>query len=138
MSRQFTISQLAKAAKVPTTTIRYYERAGLLQPEDRSEGNYRLYSDESLQRLRFIRAAQSVGFTLDDVKALLGSQEGQPPLCRDVRVLIEERLADIGKRLAELQQVQRVLTAALRKCRRSRQDGCCHVIESLRDTSGLE
>jgi DNA-binding transcriptional MerR regulator len=68
MGRQYTITQLAQAANVPTTTLRYYERAGLVLPEGRSQGNYRLYSDESLRRLRFIRAAQAVGFTLDDVR----------------------------------------------------------------------
>ena len=57
MSQQYTISRLAKAVGVPTTTLRYYERVGLLEPEDRTEGNYRLYTDESLSRIKFIRAA---------------------------------------------------------------------------------
>jgi len=65
---QYTIGALARAAEVPTTTVRYYERTGLLPPEGRSGGNYRSYSVRSLERLRFIRAAQANGFTLDDVK----------------------------------------------------------------------
>ena len=68
MPTQFTISQLAKAADVPTSTLRYYERVGLVIPETRSHSNYRLYGDESLEKLKFIRAAQAVGFTLEDVK----------------------------------------------------------------------
>lgn len=131
MSRQFTISQLAKAAEIPTTTVRYYERIGLVEPEDRSAGNYRLYSDESLQRLKFIRAAQAIGFTLDDVRALLG-EAGDVPCCGDVQQLIEDRLAEIDQRLNDLRQVQRVLKSALAKCQTSNARRACHVLESLK------
>lgn len=135
MSRQYTISELAKAVSVPTTTLRYYERVGLLTPEGRTGGNYRLYSDASLQRLRFIRAAQATGFTLGDVRILLGSQEGHTASCGEVQRLIEERLSGIEQQLKDLRTVQRVLKAALRKCRDTERDGCCHVIESLTGTS---
>ncbi len=135
MSRKYTISQLAKAAGVPPTTLRYYERVGLLEPEGRSGGNYRLYTDESLRRLRFIRAAQSIGFTLDDVTALLGTCDGKPPACRDVQSLIELRLTDIDERLKDLRNVQRVLKTAMTKCKAGEQTGCCHVIETLRSKS---
>ena len=134
MGRQFTISQLARAAGVPTTTLRYYERAGLLGPEDRSAGNYRLYTDESLRRLKFIRAAQSIGFTLDDVKTLLGIHDGEAPACPDVQALIHERLTDIEERLKDLRHVQRVLKSALEKCKEMQQAGYCHVIETLRNS----
>lgn len=135
MSGRYTISQLAHAADVPTTTLRYYERIGLVQPKDRSAGNYRLYGDESLRTLQFIRAAQSIGFTLDDVKTLLGAQDGGVPTCRDVQGLIEERLADIGARLRDLRHVQKVLKSSLENCRKTEQAGCCHVVETLRRKS---
>lgn len=135
MGKQFTISQLAEIVGVPTTTVRYYERVGLLKPEDRSAGNYRLYSDESLRRLKFIRAAQAVGFVLDDVKELLGRADQEPPPCRDVQALIEQRLADIDEKLKDLRHVQRVLKSSLAKCRETEQAGCCHVIETLRRKS---
>ena len=61
MASPYTIGQLARAAGLPTSTLRYYERAGLLEPTGRSEGNYRLYGEEALERLRFIRAAQATG-----------------------------------------------------------------------------
>ncbi|REJ65787.1 MAG: heavy metal-responsive transcriptional regulator [Planctomycetota bacterium] len=130
MSRQFTISQLAKAAGIPTTTVRYYERIGLVKPEDRSAGNYRLYSDDSLQRVKFIRAAQAIGFTLDDVRELLG-EGGSVPCCGDVQQLIEDRLAEIDQRLKDLRQVKRVLSGALTKCQTSNPRRACHVLESL-------
>lgn len=131
MNGQYTISQLAKAAQIPTTTVRYYERIGLVHPEDRSAGNYRLYSDESLQRLKFIRAAQAIGFTLDDVRALLG-EGGSVPCCGDVQQLIEDRLGEIDQRLKDLRQVERVLKDALAKCHTRNARRACHVLESLK------
>ena len=86
--RLFTIGELAKSAGVPTSTVRYYEREGILKPSGRSASNYRLYSEEDLYRLRFIRAAQATGFTLADVTVLL-----RPAACGDVQERIENRLA---------------------------------------------
>jgi DNA-binding transcriptional MerR regulator len=136
--KQYSISQLAKAADVPTTTVRYYERVGLVEPEDRSAGNYRLYSEESLRKLKFIRAAQAIGFTLDDVKTLLALPDSSAAACQTVQPLIEERLAEVGQRLKDLRYVQSVLKQALVKCRESERADCCHVVETLRETSGAK
>lgn len=125
---KYTISQLAKLAGIPTTTVRYYERIGLVEPEDRSQGNYRLYGDSSLDKIRFIRAAQGIGFTLDDTKALLADSQK----CGDVQVLIVDRLAEIESSLKDLRQVRRVLKSALDKCHHQKESECCHVVESLR------
>ena len=62
----YTIGRLAKAADVPVSTVRYYEQRGLMEPDERTRSSYRIYSPEALRRLRFIRAAQSSGFTLKD------------------------------------------------------------------------
>ena len=131
MAAELTIKQLADAAGVPPTTIRYYERIGLVLPASRSASNYRLYDDESLERLRFIRAAQSIGFTLDDIRGLLGDG-GKAPCCGDVQQLIEERLAEIETRMKELRHVQRVLKASLAKCKKSNPRKRCHVLASLK------
>ena len=131
-SKRYTISQLAKSADIPTTTVRYYERIGLVEPEDRSHGNYRLYSDESLRKVKFIRAAQAIGFTLDDVKALLSDDSGGTPQCGNVQGLIEDRLTDIEERLKDLRHVRRVLKLALEKCQKQKKSDCCHVVEGLR------
>lgn len=134
MSNQYTISQLAKAAGIPTTTVRYYERIGLVQPEDRSHGNYRLYSNDSLDKLKFIRAAQATGFTLDDVRALLCDEAGDTPTCGSVQGLIEERLGDIEQRLKDLRQVRKVLKSALEKCRKQKKSASCQVVTELKGT----
>ena len=136
MSQQYTISQLAKSAGIPTTTtMRYCERIGLVTPEDRSHGNYRLYGEESLRKVKFIRAAQSIGFTLDDVKALLAAPDSTAASCREVQTLIEERMAEVGQRLKDLRHVQRVLKSSLEKCKETERADCCHVIETLRETA---
>lgn len=134
MGREFTIGQLARAAGVPTTTLRYYERMGLLGPEDRSAGNYRLYTEQSLRRLKFIRAAQSIGFSLQDVKTLLGTHHDKTLSCTDVQLLIRQRLAEIEQRLKDLRRVQRILRLSLQKCIETQQAGYCHVIDTLRTT----
>ena len=125
-----TIGELARVAGVPTSTVRYYEREGILKPRGRSHSNYRLYSQEDVQRLRFIRAAQSTGFTLQDVTELL-----RPAHCHRVQDLIEERLQTVSTRLKELRHVQRVLRASLHECREHEQTGRCRVIDSLSATS---
>lgn len=134
--RQLTIGQLARTMQIAASTIRYYERIGLLLPDDRSGGNYRLYTEASLRRLRFIRMAQSVGFTLDDVQTLLGTQNGAEPSCREVQTLIEQRLTEIETQLNDLQHVRRLLRSSLRKCRANKRPQCCHAIESLKTASG--
>jgi DNA-binding transcriptional MerR regulator len=126
MATHLTIGELAKAGDVPTSTVRYYERAGLLRPSCRSGANYRLYSNEDLHRLRFVRAAQATGFTLEDIKQLL-----QPARCDRVQGLIEARLADVGARMRELRHVRKVLRGALDLCREHEETGRCAVVEAL-------
>ena len=131
MSEQLTISQLAKTAEIPVTTIRYYERISLIQPEGRSAGNYRLYGDESLLKLKFIKSAQSIGFTLEDVKALLADETGEAPTCGNVQGLIKDRLDDVEKRLKDLRHVRQVLKSTLKKCLTQKRTDCCQLIENL-------
>tara|TARA_A100001391_G_C5058730_1_gene275450 strand:- start:1195 stop:1599 length:405 start_codon:yes stop_codon:yes gene_type:complete len=131
MSKRLTISELAKAADIPTTTLRYYERIRLVEPEDRSCGNYRLYGERSLKKLKFIKAAQAIGFTLEDVKSLLADDEGNAPACGNIRVLIEARLTDVEDRLNDLRHVRKVLRSALTQCQHQKQTECCHVVTEL-------
>ena len=120
------IGELARAADVPTSTVRYYERAGILRPSGRTTGNYRLYSPEDLQRLRFIRAAQATGFALEDIVKLL-----RPAPCNKVQELIERRLCQVSDRMKELRHVQRVLRASLETCEDHEASGRCQVVDDL-------
>ena len=126
MAKHLTIGELAEAAEVPTSTIRYYERARLLRPSARSPSNYRLYSPDDLARLRFIRAAQATGFKLDDVTQLL-----RPAPCGPVQQLIEARLAEVRSRMKQLRHVQKVLRSALAECQSHQSSGRCKVVDDL-------
>src|ERR1700741_1475791 len=119
MGTLHTIGELARATGVPTSTVRYYERIGLLYPEGRSGGNYRLFGEEAVERLRFIRSAQATGFTLEDVTALLNLRDGAPMCCKEVQLVIEQRLAEVKRRMEDLRQVQSVLMSSLEKCQRT-------------------
>lgn len=125
-AKHLTIGALARVAGVPASTVRFYEREGLLRPSARSAANYRLYTEVDLQRLRFIRAAQATGFTLEDITQLL-----RPAPCRRVQGLIEERLAWIEARMRELRHVRRVLRTSLALCQEHEATGRCGVIDSI-------
>ena len=132
---QYTIGELARAVEVPTSTVRYYERAGLVRPDGRTGGNYRVYGGSALERLRFIRAAQATGFTLDDVAALLALCDGKVAPCEEVQDLINRRLVELEKRVEELRHVRRVLQSSLKMCREAQPTGRCQVIERLKQAS---
>ena len=121
-----TIGELARAAEVPISTVRYYERAGILRATRRSASNYRLYSEEDAQRLRFVRAAQATGFTLEDVKELL-----RPAPCGRVQEVIEHRLQVVDARVRELRHVRGVLRRSLEECREHERTGRCRVVDDL-------
>jgi len=132
MEPRYTIGRLAREVGVPASTVRYYERSRLLRPDGRTEGNYRIYGPEALERLRFIRAAQAIGLTLEDITTLLDFRDGRTAPCREVQTLIEERLSELKKRLEQLRHVQAILHSSLQMCRKTERRGRCEVIERLK------
>jgi DNA-binding transcriptional MerR regulator len=131
----YTIGQLARAVGVPTSTLRYYERAKILRPDGRSGGNYRVYGAAALERLRFIRAAQANGFTLDDISVLLSFRDGATARCKQVQALIKDRLVDLRKRMEQMGDVEVVLRSSLKMCRQFERTGRCQVIDNLKQVS---
>ncbi len=125
--RALTIGKLAADAGVPVSTVRYYERRGLLEPAARTSARYRVYGEEAIERLRFIKAAQRAGFRLDDVAELLGLGDGRGGR-RRVQKLIEERLVDLDAELRELQRLRDALRTLLGRCRAGTAAGRCRVI----------
>ncbi len=121
---RYTIGQLARAAGVPVTTLRYYERSGLLTPEYRTAGNYRAYTPAALERLRFIRAAQATGFSLGDIEQMLGLTDSDEPPCKEILALLQNRLDDVRQRLRELRRVERALADSLQTCCKNSPDWC--------------
>lgn len=133
---QYTIGQLARDADVPVSTVRYYERRHLMRANARSGGNYRLYDQESLNRLRFVRSAQAAGFTLTDVRSLLDYRDGELEPCCKVQALIETRLLRVREEQARLHAVEDLLGRWLRNCQSARRSRNCGVLELLDATGG--
>ncbi len=131
MNKPYTIGQLASQADVPTSTVRYYERRGLLRCEARTRANYRQYGEATLERLRFIRSAQAAGFTLVDIRSLLRFRDGDSVPCGEVQELITARLDRVRRELAHLSEVEQLLQQWDRVCRAAERTGRCGVLDYL-------
>jgi MerR family mercuric resistance operon transcriptional regulator len=123
-----TISELAKGAGVHVETIRYYQRSGLLRTPDRPDRGFRAYDKEDASRLQFVRKAQALGFTLDEVRELLRLTSAD---CDDVERLAEERLGSVKTKIAELRRLEDALDSAVRQCRQRRPYDGCPLIAAL-------
>ena len=126
-----TIGQLAKACEVGVETIRYYERRGLL-PDPRKRGvGRRDYSDHDLQRLRFIRKAQRLGFTLKEISELLALRVARGSTCADVRTKARAKVRDIDERVATLLTFKAALQRLVSRCRGSGPVSDCPILDAL-------
>jgi Hg(II)-responsive transcriptional regulator len=130
-------SELAAQAAVNPQTLRYYERRGLLPAPARSAGGYRTYPAEAVHRVRFIKRAQDLGFTLAEVESLLHLAEGGPDACDRVRAMAEEKIADLTRRIADLQALQAGLTRLVATCERPRAQRECPILHELDATPGV-
>jgi DNA-binding transcriptional MerR regulator len=106
---QLRIGELAQAGGASTKTIRYYEQIGLLPPAQRAENGYRFYGADDAQRLRFIRNARSLDFSLDDLTEILALRDRGEAPCRYVIRLLEEKSAEIEERIDQLRVLQQEL-----------------------------
>ncbi len=112
---KFPIGTLAARSGVSVETIRYYERIKLLAPPSRTRSGRRLYDHGDLRVVSFIRRARELGFSLDEVRALL-QLAGQNASCRDVQQIALPRLDDIRAKLRDLNRMEQVLTSTLSRC----------------------
>ena len=109
----FRIGEVARQSGVAIETLRFYEKSGLLSPEGRTQSGYRLYDGNVLERLRFIKKAQSVGFRLDEIARIIEESEAGKRPCKEVRRLAAEKLSELEKRIRELQRYRRELKETL-------------------------
>ena len=121
-----TIGELAKQAGVNVQTIRYYERVGLFAPTHRWPGSgYRDFDDDALLRLRFIRSAKELGFTLREIKELIGLRVLPGESCAEVKHLLELKREEIDRRMKEMKRLRRTLEELIVACgRRRNKSGC--------------
>jgi MerR family mercuric resistance operon transcriptional regulator len=125
---------LAKAAGMGVETIRYYQRRGLVAEPEKPYGSIRHYDDQALARLHFIRTAQWLGFSLDEIGGLLTLQDGAH--CDEARLLGEQKLTSVREKIASLQRIECALEGLVQECCAQRGNVECPLITSLQD--GLE
>ncbi|MCF7993769.1 MAG: Hg(II)-responsive transcriptional regulator [Chromatiaceae bacterium] len=131
---QLTIGALAKAAEVNVETIRFYQRTGLLSEPERPLGGIRRYGAEDVARVRFVKAAQRLGFSLDEIGQLLMLEDGAR--CEQARTLGQHKLADVRARISDLQHIEAALAALLHRCESTAEQVSCPLIDALQRESG--
>lgn len=130
MDQQFSIGDLAKATETKVETIRYYERIGLLPEPGRTSGNYRSYSDQHLGRLSFVRRARDLGFSIEQVRALLGLSDHRDRSCATVDAIAREHLDEVDRKISDLRKLRRELGALIKQCDHGT-IADCRIIEAL-------
>ena len=126
-----TSSKLAKAAGVNVETLRYYIRRGLLPEPPRRESGYRMYPPENVERLRFIKSAQELGFTLEEIQQLLSLRVDENATAGDVRRQSEEKVAQIDAKIAALQQMRDALAHLIEQCHGEGPTNSCPILDAL-------
>ncbi|MDH3320401.1 MAG: Hg(II)-responsive transcriptional regulator [Betaproteobacteria bacterium] len=127
--KAMTIGKLAQSAGVNVETIRYYQRLKLLEEPAKPLGGVRRYSETAVARVRFIRRAQELGFSLAEIQRLL--RLGDPQSCGEARALASEKLTLVESRVADLQRLRGVLKELIGRCDQRRGRVACPIIESL-------
>ncbi len=129
MKSRMTIGKLAEAAEVGVETIRFYQRSGLLQEPDRPLSGYREYTAEDARSVRFIKRAQTLGFSLNDIAGLL-KLDG-PQTCSITHDLALAKLHLVEDKIADLESIHDALRQMIRQCELKQKRGTCPIIESL-------
>ncbi len=133
MTTILTIGQLAKDVGVHIETIRYYERRDLLHPTSRQASGYRLYNREAQRRLRFIKNAQALGFTLHEIEELLDLRVSSKARCGDVQRKAETKLKHVEAKVRDLQSLATALRSLVRACQTRRTTAHCPILASLEE-----
>ena len=131
------IGQVAQETGISIDTIRFYEKQGLLKRSPRTEGGFRLFGLSDIETLKFVRKAQELGFSLNEIRELLILRSDHVPACSHVKELLDQKLTAVEQKITELQSLERSLKRALQKCKRELKtavaghEECCPVIDEI-------
>lgn len=126
-----TTGQLAKSANVKKETIRYYERSGLISEPPRTESGYRQYSEDAVSRLKFIRRAQELGFSLKEISELLSLRVDKNTTCGDFKNIAEVKISEIEEKIRSLNGIKKALTKLVALCSGEGPTSECPIVETL-------
>ena len=130
-----TIGKISASSGVNIETIRYYERIGILPAPPRSEGGHRLYDEEHLKRLSFVRRCRELGFSLDDVRALFRLVDGGDFTCDEVKAMTLDHLGGARRRITDLRTMERTLDDMAARCDGGEVPDCA-IIDALFEARG--
>ncbi|MUL85631.1 MULTISPECIES: MerR family transcriptional regulator [unclassified Mycolicibacterium] len=128
-------SEVAAQAQVNTQTLRYYERRGLLPEPERTPSGYRAYTPDAVRVVRFVKRAQQLGFTLDDIDELLHLAEGGPASCEEANTMARRRIADLQLRIDELAVMRDALARLIDTCDQPRAERDCPILQNIETAS---
>jgi len=132
------IGQLAKQAEVNIDTIRYYERRGLLIPTHRKESGYRQYLDDAIVRIRFIKHAKELGFSLDEIAELLSLRLDRTAKCGDIKKRAQKKISEIEGKMQMLERMRVTLVRLMKTCDEGKQVSECPILDALDYDKGEE
>lgn len=133
-----TIGKIAKGAGLGIETVRFYEKEGLIDPPARTESNYRIYPERDILRLRFIKRAKNLGFTLKEIKELLFLRHDPQSTKADVKHQTEAKIADIEQKIRDLTRIKEILKSLDACCDGQGPTSECPILDALETGHGLE
>ena len=131
-NKHLTIGRLAKLVEVNVETIRFYEKSGLIQQPQKPEQGYRIYPQEVVAQLLFIKKAKLIGFTLVEIQELLTLDESCN--CNETKIIAQQKLLSINEKLNDLQRIKNTLRMFVDSCERNTATDKCTIIQSLKNT----
>ena len=134
--KTLSIGQLARSAGVGVETVRFYERQGLLQEPARKDSGYRQYAEDVIARLRFIKRAKELGFSLKEIKELLALRVDPDTTCADVRSKAQAKIADVEEKIEALQKIKKALVQLSTACRGRGPTSECPILDALDKETG--
>ena len=127
------VSEVAKQAGVNVETLRFYERRKVLPTPPRTDANYRIYSEETVRRLRFIKRAQDLGFSLREIQELLSLRASPRAKCATIYTQAQEKIQDIDQKIKTLRSMRQALAKLMRECQARGPISACPILEALDD-----
>ncbi|QBK25307.1 Hg(II)-responsive transcriptional regulator [Ureibacillus thermophilus] len=130
---KYRIGELADKCNVNKETIRYYERKGLIKETSRTDSGYRMYSEETVKRIGFIKRMQELGFSLSEIHKLLGVVDKDEVRCADMYSFVSQKIGEVQQRIKDLKRIENMLNNLKESCPNEEQLHECPIIESLID-----
>lgn len=129
LNTTMSIGSLAKQSGIGVETIRYYENRGLLSAVSRKSSGYRVFNGDSLKALRFLKNAQELGFTLEEIKDLLKLRANKSTSCEVVKMRASKHLSDVESKIQRLEQIRDVLSDLIKKCQKRKTSEACPILD---------